>query len=132
MSFSRHTITFANVGATTETSGINSDGVNGEIYSVRYPYVATIPNTDQVTLYAGTTDKVICSLVALTTNPWTIYPRIAAVNSTNSSTSWGTSTQMDKHPVPHVVTTTEPIYGIIVGTAGAGTAATIEVTVRGH
>jgi len=132
MSFSKHTITFTNTSATTESSGINSEGFDGEIYAVKYPYIATIESTNTLSLFAGGTDRVILSGIALSTNPWTLYPRAGAANSTGATTSWGTSTDTVQEPVAHVKMSTEYITGILVGDSAAATVASVELLVRGH
>lgn len=132
MTITRHTMTIDNTTATTESSGSCNDRFTGTIYAIRSVYVDTMPTTNTVTLYCGSTERVIMSGITLSTNTWMYYPRVATVDSTGASTSWNTSTDMHKVPTMHCISTTEKITGIFVGSATCHATRDVEIFVEGN
>ena len=132
MHISRHVITVTNTTATTESTGTSWVGANGTIYAVRSPYVDTMPTTNTLTVYAGSTDRVVLSGVTFSNDTIMYYPRVAVVNSTIASTSWGTSTDMDMIACAHCITSTEKLSAISVGTASSNATRDVEIFMEGE
>ena len=132
MHISRHTITVTNTTATTESSGDNWDGANGGIYAIRSVYVDTMPTTNALALYAGSTERVVVSGMTFSAGTVMYYPRVAAVNSTLASTGWGTSTDVNAIACMHIITSTEKLSAISVGSATCHATRDVEIFIEGE
>ena len=130
MSIQRFALAITNSSATTESSGSQTDAWNGRVYGIRI-IPGTIPSTNTLSVFAGTTDKVVLSARTLTTDPATVYPRDRVIDSTNATTGFAGSTQARTIPVMHAVSTTEALQAVIAGTATSESTLNLEFFIQG-